>query len=102
MIRNSRTLLAFATLCLACGAASLAKTPPKPARGFAQVDGARIAAADSEPQNWLTHGRTYGEQRFSPLDQVNAGNVEKLGLAWSYATGTDCAACRPRRSSSTA
>ena len=52
------------------------------------MDGARIAAADAEPQNWLAHGRTYGEQRFSPLRQVNDGNVEKLGLAWSYATGT--------------
>jgi len=56
--------------------------------GAATVDGARIVAADSEPQNWLAHGRTYGEQRYSPLAQVNDGNVGKLGLAWSYATGT--------------
>jgi len=47
------------------------------------VDGARIIAADGEPQNWLAHGRTYGEQRYSPLAQINAGNVEKLGLASS-------------------
>ena len=52
------------------------------------VTAARIIAADREPQNWLAHGRTYDEQRYSPLHQVNAGNVEKLGLAWSYATGT--------------
>src|SRR5262245_27481361 len=50
---------------------------------FAQVDGARIAAADREPQNWLSHGRTYSEQRFSPLARINAGNVGQLGLAWS-------------------
>jgi len=56
--------------------------------GAATVDGARIIAADGEPQNWLTHGRTYSEQRYSPLTQINAGNVEQLGLAWSYATGT--------------
>jgi len=56
--------------------------------GASTVDGARIIAADSEPQNWLAHGRTYGEQRYSPLAQINDGNVEKLGLAWSYATGT--------------
>jgi quinohemoprotein ethanol dehydrogenase len=48
----------------------------------------RIIAADREPQNWLAHGRTYDEQRYSPLQQINAGNVERLGLAWSYATGT--------------
>ncbi len=52
------------------------------------VTAERIIAADREPQNWLAHGRTYDEQRFSPLDQINAGNVGKLGLAWSYATGT--------------
>ena len=46
------------------------------------VDGARILAADEEPGNWLTHGRTYSEQRFSPLDQINVDNVGELGLAW--------------------
>ena len=82
----------LALLCLSCvalGLPALAGSAAKPAaKGAASVDGARIAAADSEPQNWLAHGRTYGEQRFSPLRQVNDGNVEKLGLAWSYATGT--------------
>ena len=34
------------------------------------VDGSRIVQADQEPGNWLTHGRTYSEQRFSPLDQI--------------------------------
>ena len=52
------------------------------------VTAERIIAADQEPQNWLAHGRTYGEQRYSPLKQVNDGNVEKLGLAWSYATNS--------------
>ena len=54
----------------------------------APVTAARIVAADREPQNWLAHGRTYDEQRFSPLTQVDDRNVDKLGLAWSYATGT--------------
>jgi quinohemoprotein ethanol dehydrogenase len=76
---------AFVALALPALAGSAAKPT---AKGAAGVDGARIAAADTEPQNWLAHGRTYGEQRFSPLRQVNDGNVEKLGLAWSYATGT--------------
>ena len=54
----------------------------------AAVTAERIIAADKEPQNWLAHGRTYGEQRYSPLTQINDGNVGKLGLAWDYATGT--------------
>jgi PQQ-dependent dehydrogenase (methanol/ethanol family) len=53
------------------------------------IDGARIIAADSEPENWLAHGRTYGEQRFSPLSKINAENVKDLGLAWTYETGTN-------------
>lgn len=52
--------------------------------GTANVDGARIAAADGNPAEWVTHGRTYGEQRFSPLDKVNIANVGRLGLAWSF------------------
>jgi quinohemoprotein ethanol dehydrogenase len=52
------------------------------------IDGARIVAADAEPGNWLSHGRTYGSQRYSPLDKINGGNVKNLGLAWSYDTDT--------------
>jgi quinohemoprotein ethanol dehydrogenase len=50
----------------------------------ANVNGARITNADSEPGNWLTHGRTYSEQRFSPLTQINARNIDRLHLAWSF------------------
>ena len=39
-------------------------------------------AADSVPGEWLTHGRTYSEQRFSPLTQITKENVAELGLAW--------------------
>jgi len=49
-----------------------------------EVDDARIRAADQEPGNWLSHGRTYNEQRFSPLAQITDKNVHQLGLAWYY------------------
>ena len=49
----------------------------------ADVDGARIIDADKEPGNWMSNGRTYSEQRFSPLKQIDASNVGQLGLAWS-------------------
>ncbi len=42
----------------------------------------RLLAAGEDSANWITHGRTYSEQRFSPLDQVNTENVSELGLAW--------------------
>ncbi|CAB1367655.1 PQQ-dependent dehydrogenase, methanol/ethanol family [Denitratisoma oestradiolicum] len=33
--------------------------------------------------NWAGYGRTFDEQRFSPLKQINAGNIQRLGLAWT-------------------
>jgi len=59
----------------ACKAAP--ESSPLPTEG---VTDAMIAAAPAE--EWLSYGRDYGEQRFSPLAQVNAGNVGQLGLAW--------------------
>jgi len=50
----------------------------------AEVSGERLAAADKEPGNWMSHGRTYGEARFSPLEKITDDNVDELGLAWSY------------------
>jgi quinohemoprotein ethanol dehydrogenase len=47
------------------------------------VDDARLAAADKDPANWLTHGGTYEEQRFSRAEQITDSNVTSLGLAWS-------------------
>ena len=58
---------------------------PKPA----QVDTARLLKADSEPGQWLAVGRTYDEQRFSPLTKIDAGNVSQLGLAWHYDLDTN-------------
>jgi len=45
---------------------------------------ARLLRADGEPGNWMLHGRTYNEQRFSPLKLVNDKNAGELGLAWFY------------------
>ena len=54
----------------------------------ADVDGARIIQADQEPENWLSHGRTYNEQRFSPLKAINDKNVDQVALAWYYSLDT--------------
>jgi alcohol dehydrogenase (cytochrome c)/quinohemoprotein ethanol dehydrogenase len=43
---------------------------------------AMLVGADGDSANWISHGRTYSEQRFSPLDGVNRENVGQLGLAW--------------------
>ena len=55
-------------------------TPRAPA---GKVDGARIVAAENNAE-WLSYGRTYSEQRFSPLARINRDNVKTLGLAWYH------------------
>src|SRR5713226_5643699 len=44
----------------------------------------RIRDAAKEPGNWLTYSRDYSGQRYSPLDQINTGNVSKLRIAWMH------------------
>ena len=56
---------------------------------IAAVNGKRLVAADAEPGSWMSHGRTYSEQRYSPLKQVNTDSVEDLGLAWSFDFNTE-------------
>jgi quinohemoprotein ethanol dehydrogenase len=50
--------------------------------GQAVVDETRLRNAVLDPANWMSYGRTYDEQRFSPLTQINANNIRALGLAW--------------------
>ena len=51
------------------------------------IDDARLRNAGNEASNWLSHGRTQSEQRYSELRQVNDGNVAGLRLAWRFPTG---------------
>jgi quinohemoprotein ethanol dehydrogenase len=51
------------------------------------VDDARLRGADADVGEWLTTGRTYSEQRFSPLAQINAESVGHLHEVWSFETG---------------
>lgn len=78
---------AVLALVLSVGAQQPALAAAK--KPLANVDGDRIVHADREPGNWMSHGRTYDEQRFSPLTRVNDGNVGRLGVAWSYKLDID-------------
>ena len=90
--RFAAVAISVASLACGCGGADVssdASTAPENL-GAGAVTAERLVAADTEPGHWLAHGRTYGEQRFSPLDQIErpATSVE-LGLAWYDDTGTD-------------
>ena len=42
------------------------------------------ATIEQPGSNWLSYGRDYSEQRFSPLDEINRDNVDELDLVWSF------------------
>lgn len=51
---------------------------------FTQYAGTEVILTGSS--DWPLYGRTFDNQRFSPLSQVNSGNVERLRLAWRFNT----------------
>jgi quinohemoprotein ethanol dehydrogenase len=76
--------IAALTLITATGAQQAAGPAPK-------VDAKVLKNAgtpnDLLAADWLSYGRTQGETRYSPLSQINASNVSRLGLAWTYTLG---------------
>ncbi|HEX4151763.1 MAG TPA: PQQ-dependent dehydrogenase, methanol/ethanol family [Steroidobacteraceae bacterium] len=88
--------LAGAMLAIAGGCAQHAGPAPAPpvATGApapqvkaADVTAARLAAPDAD--DWVTPGRDADGTYFSPLKDIDAGNVGKLGFAWDYRLGTN-------------
>jgi PQQ-dependent dehydrogenase (methanol/ethanol family) len=77
-------VLSLASLvgCGGSGDASAPSTAPTRPTMAGAVTAERLLGADTEPGQWLSHGRTYGEQRFSPLSEIDTTNVGELGLAW--------------------
>jgi alcohol dehydrogenase (cytochrome c)/quinohemoprotein ethanol dehydrogenase len=80
---HSAFLICALALSAGCKRQTAGETEPSH-RKPADVDAARIVNTDREPGNWMSHGRTYDEQRFSPLKQIADHNAGKLGLAWYY------------------
>ena len=66
-----RSLLC-ATLLIACPAVALGQTADE------------IKNAQQTPQNILTYGMSYNQQRFSALSQINRDTVKQLVPVWSY------------------
>jgi len=53
------------------------------------VDEARLVNAEKDTADWLSYGRTYNEQRFSPLKKIDDRNVQQLHLSWYHDLDTD-------------
>ncbi len=46
-----------------------------------------LAKMSQNSADWVMPAKTYDNQRYSTLDQINAGNVGKLQVAWTFSTG---------------
>ena len=46
-------------------------------------------------RDWPGYGRTFGEQHYSPLTQINQANIGRLGLAWSMDLGPESSVTQP-------
>ncbi len=58
-----------------------------PSPSAAAVNAERLTAG--EPDQWLTPGRDPNGTYYSPLQDINTGNVARLGFAWDYRLGTN-------------
>jgi outer membrane protein assembly factor BamB/mono/diheme cytochrome c family protein len=58
-----------------------------PAGANVNVSDSMMLHAASDESNWLLHGRTYDNQRYSPLKQITADNVKSLNLVALVQTG---------------
>ena len=65
---------------------SLAACKPGNPPGVSDDD---LRTAAERPQEWVTYGGTYDEQRYSRLNLINTRNVNQLGVAWTYELKTD-------------
>src|ERR1700722_17736356 len=46
-----------------------------------------FASAQERPGGWPYYGQNAGGTRYTALDKINVGDVDRLGLAWTYRTG---------------
>src|SRR3954468_8144001 len=77
--------ISAAAIAMAQERAPAPNTPPLPVTVTLSPVAADVAStdqqllnSDKDQDNWLLHGRTYDNQRFSPLTQVNQKNVSQL------------------------
>ena len=86
-MRGAAAVLALLAALAGC------REPPSPAPKPAPppsgaLDAVRLAQAASEPGQWFLTGRDLSGAYYSPLAQIDANNIARLGLAWEYRFGT--------------
>jgi glucose dehydrogenase len=84
------TLLGGCTKGMGTSTVSMAQPAPRArtttgATSYTPVTDQRLVSPEAE--NWLMYRRTYDGWGYSPLEQINAGNVKDLVPVWSFSTG---------------
>ena len=81
-------LFVLATSVCAARADELPATTP-PQSATTNLSGATINSAPNDPAGeWHGAARDYANSRYSPLHQIDTGNVGKLRVAWTFSDGT--------------
>jgi quinohemoprotein ethanol dehydrogenase len=62
---------------LAGGLVGLAQQPR-------QVNDALLKTGSRNGEEWVAYGVNWAEQRYSPLNQITAENIGRLGLEWAF------------------
>ena len=75
MLNKATSVITALVLTVAVGTAAIAQ---------ATTVNNRVLADEKDGRNWASFGRTFSENHYSPLTQINDKNVAGLGLAWSY------------------
>ncbi|WP_371395888.1 PQQ-dependent dehydrogenase, methanol/ethanol family [Fretibacter rubidus] len=79
------TLISSIIALTACSNTDAPSSSDAPERAKIEtVSTQHILAAEKTPQDWLTYGGTYDEQRHSRLTQITASNIGELAPAWTY------------------
>jgi alcohol dehydrogenase (cytochrome c) len=78
-----------ALLLLGAALASQQISPEPAPQAGRSFSGARASfEAAGNPGEWRSQARDYSNTRYSPLNQVNAGNVGRLRVAWTFSDGS--------------
>jgi PQQ-dependent dehydrogenase (methanol/ethanol family) len=89
-------ILALSGLCAAFAGRAAGQPPSEtlpatvqahPITADVTVSDQQLLDAEQQGENWSLHGRAYNNQRFSPLTQINPGNVARLAPVAIIQTG---------------
>src|SRR3954453_3377394 len=81
-------VLIFLSVASACSKQTLDTSTPASAKAlggsFSPADPAELQKDDGQ---WVMPAKNYSSTRYSGLDEINTGNVSKLGVSWTFSTG---------------